>query len=163
MANAANAFADTFGCGSNSLPIVFPFIDSSDVRPRFFQWPDSEDPFEGVVEPRSMKKYILIGLAVVGITTAFTSSARAEFSINISLGFPFPQPPVIVAPRPPAPCTPPVVVVRPPVVHRPPVVVAPCRPVVISRPVFMPPGQAKKYGRDWKHRNKSHKWKKGRH
>ena len=94
---------------------------------------------------------------LVGLTTAFTTPARAEFSVNISLGFPFPSPRGIVATPPPVMCTPPVIVTRPPVV------VAPCRPVVISRPIFVPPGHAKKYRYDRGHRHDSRKWRKGRH
>jgi len=102
-----------------------------------------------------MKTYALLGVALVGVATAFTPSAKADVAISISLGFPVLEPRVIVAPRVPPP-PPPVVVACPPVVVRPPVHVIPrpvvsCAPVIVSRPVFIPPGHARRFERGHGH------------
>jgi hypothetical protein len=111
-----------------------------------------------------MKRNVLLGLAGIGIATAFTAPAQAGVSFGIHIGFPLPPlPAIVVAPPcpprvviPPPPVYPaPVVIVRPPVPFCPPPVVVACpppvvvaypAPVVVSHPHFIPPGHAKRYG-----------------
>ena len=105
-----------------------------------------------------MKTKVLLGVAAIGIASAFTAPARAGVSFDIHIGFPLPsivveapRPRVVVAPPPV--CAPPVVVVRPPVAvcAPPPVVYCPpppvyCPPpVVVYQPRFIPPGHGHRY------------------
>jgi hypothetical protein len=92
-----------------------------------------------------MKTKHLLGIAVLGIAAASVTPAQAGLSFHISIGVPFP-PPVIQVP---APCPPPVPVVCLPasrVVCAPPPVVVYQPPVCAPRPVFVPPGHAKRHG-----------------
>ena len=118
----------------------------------------------------TMKKQVLFGLAVIGITTLFTAPARAGVSFGFHFGLPIPVPVVTFAPpvvpipcapqvvlAPPPFCPAPVVVVRPPVVFYPPPVayyappVSYCAPPVVVVPVYARPyGYA--YGRWEQHR-----------
>jgi hypothetical protein len=118
-----------------------------------------------------MKTKVLLGVAAIGIVTAFTTPARAGVSFDIRIGLPLPplSSIIIEAPRPPrvviAPppvCAPPVVVVRPPVpVCAPPPVVV-YAPPMVHHPRFIPPGHAKRYHHvDYRHHG--HGKKHGRH
>src|SRR2546430_11625952 len=93
-----------------------------------------------------MKTKLVLGLAMVGMALATAHSAKAAFSVDISVGSRFPRPaPVVVAPQAPpavyspAPvdnCRPPVVSCPPQVSYPAPFVVTPEPQVIISRPVY---------------------------
>jgi hypothetical protein len=100
-----------------------------------------------------MKTKFVLGLAMVGMALATAHSAKAAFSVDISVGSRFPRPaPVVIAPQAPpvvyspAPvdnCPPQVVSYPPPVVSCPPevsypapVVVAPPPQVIVTRPIY---------------------------
>src|SRR5258708_4578246 len=93
--------------------------------------------------PARMKKHILLGLAVVGMSTGVTAPAQAGVVFGFHFGIPIPVPHVTIAPSrvvlPPLPlCPPPVVTVRPPVVYCPPPV-AYCPPAVVVAPRYVRP------------------------
>jgi hypothetical protein len=100
-----------------------------------------------------MKTKLWLGVAAIGITSAFTAPARAGVSFDIHIGFP-PLPRVVIAPPPV--CAPPVVVVRPPVRYcepppvvqcaPPPVVYCPPPPMVVYPPRYVPQGHSRYYG-----------------
>ena len=92
-----------------------------------------------------MKTKFVLGLAMVGMALATAHSAKAAFSVDISVGSRFPRPaPVVVAPpAPPVVYSPapvdncqPVVSYPPEVSYPAPVVIAPPPQVIISRPVY---------------------------
>src|SRR5436190_3876454 len=87
-----------------------------------------------------MKTKLVLSLAMVGLALAATQSARAAFSLDISIGSRFPHrpPPVVVAQPPPVVYAPtPVDNCSPGVAAYPaPVVVAPAPRVIISQPVY---------------------------
>src|SRR5438105_6414557 len=93
-----------------------------------------------------MKTKLVLGLAMVGMALATAHSAKAAFSVDISVGSRFPRPaPVVVAPQAPpvvyssAPVDncPPAVVSYPPQVSYPaPVVIAPPPQVMVTRPGY---------------------------
>ena len=77
-----------------------------------------------------MKNKLVLGLAAIGLTFAAANSAKAGFSLDISIGSRYPShrpvvvapPPVIYSPVPVDQCAPPVVVAPPP------------RQVIVTRP-----------------------------
>src|SRR2546430_8976741 len=91
-----------------------------------------------------MKTKLVLGLAMVGMALATAHSAKAAFSVDISIGSRFPRSaPVVVAPPPvvysSAPvdnCPPPVVSYQPRVSYPAPVLVAPPLQVIVTRPGY---------------------------
>src|SRR5437899_989684 len=98
-----------------------------------------------------MKTKLVLGLAMVGMALATAHSAKAAFSLDISVGSRFPRPaPVVVAPQappvvyspapvdncPPVVSYPPQVSYPPEVSYPAPVVIASPPQVIVSRPVY---------------------------
>jgi hypothetical protein len=80
-----------------------------------------------------MKNKLVLSLAAVGLTFAVANSAKAGFSLDVSIGSRYPshgpvvvapQPPVVYTPAPVDQCAPPVVVAPPP------------QQVIVTRPVY---------------------------
>ena len=103
-----------------------------------------------------MKKQVLFGLVVLGLTTVFAAPVRAGGWFSFSFGIPIPVPclPQVVVAAP-AYCPPPVYIPRPPVVYcpppityfAPPVAYCPPRPVVVYPPVYAARPYGYAYGR----------------
>src|SRR5437660_5706155 len=93
-----------------------------------------------------MKTKVVLGLAMVGMAQATAHSAKAAFSLDISVGSRFPRsapvvvappaPPVVYSPAPVDNCPPPVVSYPPEAGYSTPVVIAPPPQVILSRPVY---------------------------